>query len=77
MKLRSWFLLPAWLWLAALFAAPLAIVFGYSFLSRGVYGGIELPWTAESYLRLLDPLYLAIFFRSTVLAADMMLRCES
>jgi len=75
MKLRSWFLLPAWLWVAALFAAPLAIVFGYSFLSRGVYGGIELPWTAESYLRLLDPLYLAIFFRSTVLAAAATLLC--
>jgi spermidine/putrescine transport system permease protein len=75
MKLRSWFLLPAWLWLAALFAAPLAIVLGYSFLSRGVYGGIELPWTAESYLRLFDPLYLAIFFRSAVLAAAATLLC--
>jgi spermidine/putrescine transport system permease protein len=75
MKLRSWFLLPAWFWLATLFAAPLAIVFGYSFLSRGVYGGIELPWTAESYLRLFDPLYLAIFFRSAVLAAVATLLC--
>jgi spermidine/putrescine transport system permease protein len=75
MKLRSWFLFPAWLWLAALFAAPLAIVLGYSFLSRGVYGGIELPWTAESYLRLFDPLYLAIFFRSAILAAVATLLC--
>ena len=75
MKLRSWFLLPAWLWLAALFAAPLAIVLGYSFLSRGVYGGIELPWTAESYQRLFEPLYLAIFFRSAVLAAAATLVC--
>jgi spermidine/putrescine transport system permease protein len=75
MKLRSWFLLPAWLWLAALFAAPLAIVFGYSFLSRGVYGGIEFPWTAESYVRLFDPLYLAIFFRSVAVAAAATLLC--
>jgi spermidine/putrescine transport system permease protein len=75
MKLRSWFLLPAWLWLAALFAAPLAIVLGYSFLSRGVYGGIEAPWTWESYLRLFDPLYLAIFLRSAVLAAAATLLC--
>ena len=75
MKLRSWFLLPAWLWLAGLFAAPLAIVLGYSFLSRGVYGGIELPWTAETYQRLFDPLYLAIFFRSAALAAAATLLC--
>jgi len=75
MKLRSWFLLPAWLWVAALFAAPLAIVFGYSFLSRGVYGGIELPWTGESYQRLFDPLYLAIFLRSAALAAAATLLC--
>ena len=24
MKLRAWFLLPAWLWMAVLFAAPFA-----------------------------------------------------
>jgi len=73
--LRPWFLLPARLWLAALFAAPLAIVFGYSFLSRGVYGGIELPWTSESYSRLFDALYLAIFLRSAALAAAATLLC--
>src|ERR1019366_768525 len=64
MKLRTWFLLPAWLTIAVLFAAPFAIVLAYSFLTRGVYGGIELPWTAESYRRLFDPLYLAILWRS-------------
>jgi spermidine/putrescine transport system permease protein len=74
-KLRSWFLLPAWFWLAALFAAPLAIVLGYSFLSRGAYGGIEFPWTSESYIRLIDPLYLGIFFRSVALAAVATLFC--
>ena len=69
MKLRRWFLLPAWLWMAALFAAPLAIVLAYSFLTRGTYGGIEQPWTVESYQRLFDPLYLTIYLRSFVMAA--------
>jgi len=68
-KLRRWFLLPAWLWMTALFAAPLAIVLAYSFLTRGTYGGIEQPWTVESYQRLFDPLYLAIYLRSFVMAA--------
>ena len=68
MKLRTWFLLPAWLWLAILFAAPFVIVLAYSFLSRGAYGGIEAPWSVESYWRLLDPLYLEILLRSFVMA---------
>jgi spermidine/putrescine transport system permease protein len=68
MKLRTWFLLPAWLTMAVLFAAPFVIVLAYSFLTRGVYGGLELPWTAESYRRLFDPLYLVILWRSFAMA---------
>jgi spermidine/putrescine transport system permease protein len=68
MKLREWFLLPARLWMAVLFAAPFAIVFAYSLMTRGDIGGIEIPWTAESYRRLFDPLYLTILWRSFVMA---------
>jgi len=68
MKLRSLFLVPAWVWLAVLFAAPFAIVLDYSFLTRGVYGGVEQPWTLENYTRLLDPLYLSILVRSFAMA---------
>ena len=69
MKLRSWFLLPAWLWVALLFAAPLAIVLAYSFMTRGVLGGVEQPWTVESYQRVIDRLYLVVVLRSFVMAA--------
>ncbi|HEU5020337.1 MAG TPA: ABC transporter permease, partial [Bryobacteraceae bacterium] len=68
MKLRSWFLLPARVWVALFFAAPLAIICAYSFLTRGDYGGVEQPWTIESYTRLADPLYLAILWRSLWIA---------
>ena len=68
-RLRAWFLLPAWIWLWALFAAPFAIVIAYSLLTRGAYGGLSEPWTTESYHRLLDPLYLEIVLRSFVIAA--------
>ncbi|HEY4085529.1 MAG TPA: ABC transporter permease [Bryobacteraceae bacterium] len=68
MKLRSWFLLPARVWMVLFFAAPLAIVAAYSFLTRGDYGGVEHPWTIESYTRLADPLYLAILWRSLWIA---------
>ncbi len=49
--MRKLFLLPARLWMALFFAAPFAIVCGYSFLTRGDYGGVEQPWT----LRKLHP----------------------
>jgi spermidine/putrescine transport system permease protein len=68
MKLRTWFLLPAWLTLVLLFAVPFAIVLAYSLLTRGVYGGIVAPWTLESYRRLFDSLYLAILWRSFAMA---------
>ena len=68
MRLRTVFLVPAWVWQVLLFTAPFAIVLGYSFLTRGVYGGVESPWTAENYARLIDPLYLAILLRSFLMA---------
>jgi spermidine/putrescine transport system permease protein len=67
--LRRAFLLPARLWMALFFAAPLGIVCAYSFLTRGDYGGVEQPWTPENFARLFDPLYLAILWRSVWIAA--------
>jgi len=55
------------MWL--LFASPFVIVLAYSALTRGEIGGIEPPWTLESYARLADPLYLTILWRSFVMAA--------
>ena len=68
MNLRRAFLLPARIWIALFFAAPLGIVCGYSFLTRGDYGGVEQPWTMENFARLADPLYLAILWRSLWIA---------
>lgn len=54
--------------MALFFAAPLAIVCGYSFLTRGDYGGVEQPWTLENFTRLADPIYLGILWRSVWIA---------
>ena len=62
--MRRALLLPARLWIALFFAAPLAIICAYSLLTRGDYGGVETPWTLESFARLADLLYLAILWRS-------------
>jgi spermidine/putrescine transport system permease protein len=69
LTLRFWFLLPTRLWLALLLAAPLGVICAYSALTRGAYGGVGLPWTAENYARFFDPLYAAILLRSLLMAA--------
>jgi spermidine/putrescine transport system permease protein len=74
-NIRAWFLLPVRLTIALLFLAPLGIIVAYSLLSRGDYGGVEHPWTIESYLRLFDPLYGTILLRSCVLSGITTVLC--
>lgn len=69
MNIRNWFLLPGRLTMGILFVVPLMIVVAYSLLTRGDYGGVESPWTGESYIRLFDPLYGMILLRSFWMAA--------
>jgi len=68
MKLRTAFLAPGAVVMLGLFFLPLLIVLAYSFLSRGAYGGVTLPWTSESYSSIFDQLYLAILWRSIWIA---------
>lgn len=74
-RLRLRFLAPAAVLVVALLAAPLAVVLAYSLMSRGVYGGVETPYTLENYFRLFDPLYAAIFLRSFLMAASATIVC--
>jgi len=69
MKLRNAFLAPTAVLTAITMLAPLAIIMVYSLLTRGAYGGVELPWTLENYSRLYDPVYATIFVRSFWIAA--------
>ena len=74
-QLRRAFLAPTGFVLAAFFLAPLAIIFVYSLLTRGPYGGITSQSTLENYLRLIDPLYLTILLRTFVMAGVATLGC--
>ena len=75
MSLRRWFLLPVAALLLLFFVAPFLIVLVYSFLSRGAYGGVELPYSLDSYARLFDRLYLEIILRSVRVSALSTLLC--
>ena len=66
--MRNPALLPARIWMGMFFAAPLAIICCYGFLTRGDYGGVERPWTLENLARLIDPLYAAVVWRSIWIA---------
>lgn len=66
---RVIFLAPTALVLITLFILPLLIIFAYSLLTRGDYGGAMLPWTWESYRRIFDSLYAVILWRSIWIAA--------
>ncbi len=74
-RLRTWVLLPAQVWMAMFFLAPLMIVGAYSLLTRGEYGGVEQPWTFESFSRALDPLYGSILLRSLAMALAATVLC--
>lgn len=74
-RLRRWFLAPAWMLVIATLLVPLAIIVVYSLLTRGGYGGVEPPFTLESYTRLFDPLYGVIFVRSFWIAGVATILC--
>lgn len=59
---------PTLFWLSVFFVVPLLIIFVYSFLDRGTFGGIEWRFQLDNYIRFVDPLYLRIFGRSLMIA---------
>ncbi len=64
---RAWALLaPGTVWLLVFFLVPILIMFVYSMMPRGIYGGVEPGFTLEHYKRFFDPLYLDILQRTFV-----------
>lgn len=74
-RLRTIFLAPSAAFTVILFLIPLSIIVAYSFLTRGVYGGVVGPWTLENYQRLFDPLYGIILWRSLVMSTLATILC--
>lgn len=77
-KIYWFFFLPSSIVLVIFFLFPILIMFCYSFLQRGTYGGIEpigdileyistFSWL-KNYVRVFDSLYAPIYFRSLYIA---------
>lgn len=55
---------PMGLWFLIFFIAPLIIIFIYSFLKKGVYGGVEWKFTLKAYKQMCKPEYGLIVLRT-------------
>jgi spermidine/putrescine transport system permease protein len=57
---------PLALWFTLFFLAPLAIIIIYSFLRKGLYGGVENEFSIDAYRYLGDPIFLGITARTVL-----------
>lgn len=55
---------PGLAWLLGFFLLPILLMFAYSVMPRGTYGGVESGFTLEHYTRFADGLYLTILGRT-------------
>lgn len=55
---------PMGLWFIIFFVAPLVIIFIYSFLKKGVYGGVEWQFSLKAYKQMCKPEYGIIVLRT-------------
>lgn len=55
---------PCIFWIGVFFLFPLIIMAIYSFLERGLYGGVNWVFTWEHYPRFISPIYLKILLRT-------------
>ena len=52
------------LWLTLFFLVPLGIIVLYSFLRKGLYGGVVWEWTLAAYRQMINPNFLRVILRT-------------
>ncbi|MCL2477887.1 MAG: ABC transporter permease [Treponema sp.] len=57
---------PMAIWFTLFFLVPIIIIFVYSFLKKGLYGGVDHVFTLEAYQSLTNPSFLVITIRTLV-----------
>ena len=63
-KLGMLYAWPMGVWFTVFFVAPLAIIILYSFLKKGLYGGVVRQFSVEAYRQLLNPAYGIVLIRT-------------
>ncbi|GAB1482113.1 ABC transporter permease [Treponema sp.] len=57
---------PTALWFTLFFAAPLLIIILYSFLKKGLYGGVEKEFSIAAYKALLNPTFASVALKTLI-----------
>jgi len=60
---------PGLAYITAFMAVPVLLVLGFSFLTRGRFGGVVAPFTLDNFARAVEPVYLRIYAVSLLIAA--------
>lgn len=55
---------PMGLWFSVFFACPLAIIIIYSFLKKGLYGGVVWSFSLDAYKQMINPNFLKVIWRT-------------
>jgi len=63
-----WYAGPTALWFTLFFAAPLVIIVLYSFMKKGLHGGVEPEFSLQAYITLVNPTFAAITVRTLITA---------
>ena len=56
------------IWLTIFFLIPMGIVFVYSFLKKGVHGGVELEFSLETFKIFANPMFLKIVYKTLAMS---------
>ena len=59
-RLGRAYISPMALWITVFFIAPITIIFAYSVLARGLYGGVEPRLSLDAYRSLANPIFLRV-----------------
>jgi spermidine/putrescine transport system permease protein len=59
-KFGYFYTLPVVVWITFFFVIPSLIVFGFSFMKKGLYGGVLYQWTLDAYRALFHPAFLKV-----------------
>lgn len=67
--------LPIIIYALILILLPLIYIFVISFFKNDVYGGIIQEFTLNNYIRVFEPVYIGVFFKSFIIAAIATIIC--
>ena len=57
---------PMGIWFTLFFILPIGIIIAYSFMQKGLHGGVELKFSLDAYIQMINESYGKLFIRTLV-----------